>query len=82
MCEVCKLEKIDWEFRNGVKGMVRSRFYRIYIGDVADVDLCFLHSVELFKVGESRFLASHVDFAISLHSKRRSQSADNSMGFF
>ena len=81
MCEVCKIEGIDWEFKNGDRGIVRSRFYRVYIGDVTDVDLCFLHSVELFRVGESRFLASHVEFAISLHTRRRSN-ADTSMGFF
>lgn len=82
MCDVCEIEGIDWEFRNGGRPLVRTRFYRVYVGDVTDVDLCFLHSIELFRVGESRFLASHVEFAISLHTRRRARDADTSLGFF
>jgi hypothetical protein len=82
MCEVCELEGIDWEFRNGERAPVRTRFYRVYVGDVTDVNLCFLHSIELFRIGETRFLEAHVDFAISLHTKRRSRNDEASMGFF
>ena len=82
MCEVCDLEGIDWEFRNGDRALVRTRFYRVLVRDVIDVNLCFLHSIELFRIGEPRFLATHVDFAISLHTKSRSQYEESSMGFF
>lgn len=67
MCDVCNLEGNDWKFTNGKHGnLVRSRLYSIYEGKVAHLQLCLLHDIELFMLGESRFLKEHIGLAQQL----------------
>lgn len=75
MCDVCREENIDWKFHNGQKPLSNCRLYRVYRGQTAQVTLCHIHSIELFCVGETRFLESHPSLALSLHSSSRSSSS-------
>jgi hypothetical protein len=60
MCQVCKVEGVDWKFRNGPeRPLQRCVFYRVYQAETKMVHLCLLCSVELFHIGESRFLSKH-----------------------
>ena len=60
MCDVCKKNKIDYRFLNGKKShLFPSQFYQIQVGKVSILRLCFLHDVELFHLGERRFLNQH-----------------------
>lgn len=70
MCDVCIKEEKDWNFSNGGKSLQRCRLYRVYVNRVAMVSLCYLHSVELFCIGESRFLSEHPSFAIKLYNSK------------
>lgn len=67
MCEVCKAEGIDYLFRNGPKtALVRDNLYKVFKKAVAPVKLCHIHSIELFHMGERRFLREHLNFARAL----------------
>lgn len=74
MCDVCREEGFDWKFHNGEKPLNNCRFYRVYRGQTAQVMLCHLHSIELFCIGESRFLERHPKLALSFHSSSRPSS--------
>lgn len=78
MCDVCHEEEIDWKFNNGRKPLHNCRLYRVYQARVANIKLCHIHAIELFCVGESRFLESHPLLAISLHNSKKSPSGDPS----
>lgn len=79
MCDVCKEEKIDFKFRNGNRPLHNCRLYRVYKSQVATVKLCHLHAIELFCIGENRFLENHPKLAVSLH---RSTSVSNDVFSF
>lgn len=67
MCDVCSLEGKDWKFMNGKhSNLVRSRLYNIYEGKIAHLQLCLIHDIELFMLGESRFLKQHLGLAQQL----------------
>jgi len=70
MCDVCRLENKDSILSNGEKPNYSSKLYRVYLGKIASVNLCHLHGIELFCVGESRFLASHIELAVDLGENR------------
>ena len=72
MCAVCESVGRDWKFHNGEKELETAKLYRIYIGQVAKIKLFRLHAVELFQVGENRFLASHLAFARSMAGRQTS----------
>lgn len=74
MCDVCHQEEIDWKFKNGSKSTQTCRLYRVYKGQSTPIKLCHLHAIELFCIGESRFLESHPRLAMSLHANSRSTS--------
>ncbi len=76
MCDVCREEEIDWKFKNGTKPSSSCRLYRIYRGQSTQVMLCHLHSIELFCIGETRFLKFHPRLAMKLHTNVRSSSSD------
>ncbi len=80
MCEVCKCEGVDYKFKNGpTKGLYKDVLYKVYKGQTANILLCHIHSIELFMVGESRFLKSHLVFARDLARKSFSfKSAEDS----
>lgn len=70
MCDVCRLENKDSILSNGDKPNHHSKLFRVYMGKVASVNLCHLHGIELFCVGESRFLATHIGLALDLGENR------------
>ena len=72
MCDVCTSEGIDWSFANGSKHtkLTTAKFHNVYIGRVAQVKLCRIHDIQLFSLGEVRFLAAHISLAKTLVSKR------------
>jgi hypothetical protein len=83
MCEVCKSEGNDYLFKNGPKKVLTSNnLYKVFKNAVAPIKLCHIHSIELFHMGERRFLKEHLDFARSLARRTKSQSeaADSPFG--
>jgi len=60
MCDVCKKNKIDYRFLNGKKSALSpAQFYQVQVGKTSVLRLCYLHDIELFRVGERRFLSQH-----------------------
>lgn len=77
MCQVCKLEGVDWKFRNGIDtALSKGTFYRVYEGQIKSVHLCLICSVELFHKGENRFLKKHPLLALEF-SKRQTSEVDD-----
>lgn len=67
MCDVCRTENIDWKFANGPQAKLhQARLFRVYKNRVAVIKLCHIHAIELFIMGEERFLANHVTPCIEL----------------
>jgi hypothetical protein len=84
MCEICKSEGKDTSFLNGPKAqIVTQQLYKVFKNNVAPVRLCYIHSIELFMLGEKRFLRQHLSFARNLatRSKKLSAVADSPFGF-
>ncbi len=84
MCEICKSEGKDYRFVNGAKDyLTTQQLYKVYKNSVAPVRLCYIHSIELFMIGETRFLREHLSFARALatRSKKLSSVADSPFGF-
>ena len=74
MCEVCRAEGDDYLFKNGPKKYLRTNnLYKVFKYTVAPIKLCHIHSIELFHVGEKRFLKEHISFARSLAQKTKTQ---------
>ena len=55
--------------------MHNARLYKVYVGKAANVKLCRLCDIQLFKSGESRFLEANIRFAQNLFSSNSSSSA-------
>lgn len=71
MCDVCSSEGIDWKFVNGTKdGLHQVKLYRVYKDKMAVCKLCHLHGIELFVLGEKRFIENHLNFARELAEKK------------
>ena len=84
MCEICKSEGKDPSFVNGPKDHITTaQLYKVYKNSVAPVRLCYIHSIELFMLGEKRFLKEHLSFARALvtRSKKLSSASDSPFGF-
>lgn len=84
MCEICTSEGRDPNFVNGPKNhMTTAQLYKVYKNSVAPVRLCYIHSIELFMLGEKRFLKEHLLFARALisRSKNISAASDSPFGF-
>jgi len=84
MCEICKSEGKDYRFSNGEKdNIVTQQLYKVYKNTVAPVRMCYIHSIELFMIGEKRFLREHLDFARALatRSKKITAASDSPFGF-
>ena len=76
MCEVCKNEGEDYLFKNGLKNIiVTNNLYKVFKDGVAPIKLCHIHSIELFHLGEKRFLHEHLDFARGLATRNKTHSA-------
>ncbi len=84
MCEICKSEGKDYRFVNGPKDhLVTQQLYKVYKNSVAPVRLCYIHSIELFMIGETRFLREHLSFArvLATRSKKLSSVSESPFGF-
>lgn len=84
MCEICKSEGKDYKFVNGSKSFLTTQqLYKVYKDSVAPVRLCYVHSIELFMLGETRFLREHLYFArvLATRSKKLSAVSDSPFGF-
>jgi hypothetical protein len=84
MCEICTSEGKDYLFVNGPKDqVVTQQLYKVYQDSVAPVRLCYIHSIELFMLGEIRFLKEHLTFARALatRSRKHAKSNESSFGF-
>jgi len=76
MCEVCQSEGKDYLFLNGPKKYIyNNNLYKVYKNSIAPVRLCYIHSIELFMLGEKRFLKEHLSFARRLATRSRNISA-------
>lgn len=84
MCEICESEGKDAKFVNGPKDHITTaQLFKVYKNTVAPVRLCYIHSIELFMIGEKRFLKEHLQFARALvsRSKKLSSATDSPFGF-
>ena len=84
MCEICKAEGEDYLFKNGSKKMLTCNFlYKVFKDSVAPIKLCHVHTIELFHLGERRFMREHIDFAriLSTRAKTQSTADDSPFGF-
>lgn len=84
MCEICVSEGKDPKFVNGDKNSITTaQLYKVYKSSVAPVRLCYIHGIELFMLGEKRFLKEHISFARALitRSKKLSSVSDSPFGF-
>lgn len=84
MCEICKSEGKNYRFLNGTKDFLTTQqLYKVFKTSVASVRLCYVHAIELFMIGESRFLREHLSFArqIAGRSKKLSSSNESPFGF-
>lgn len=82
MCEVCHIEGKDPKFVNGLKSSaIPNKLYRVFKDKIADVRLCHVHSIELFMLGEMRFVKNHISFARTLTKKtKKTDSLDSLFG--
>jgi hypothetical protein len=79
MCQVCNTEGIDTFIKNGRRSMSTARFYRVYVGKVAQMGLCYYHSIKLFHLGERRFLRRYKGVALDIAKNQKNYSA---FGFY
>jgi len=60
MCDVCKVMGQDYKFLCGRKARIcRASLFQVLVGKVAELKLCYLHDIELFHLGERRFMMRH-----------------------
>ena len=70
MCDVCVTEGIDWKFKTGNKRLQKAKLYKVYVNQVATVNVCHIHSIELFNIGERRFLNNHLPLAMKMATEK------------
>lgn len=83
MCEVCRAEGEDYLFKNGPKKILTSsNLYKVFRNAVAHIKLCHVHSIELFHIGERRFLRGHLDFTrvLAVRNRREASAEDSPFG--
>ena len=71
MCDVCKAEGRDFRLSCGLHAVTReAKIYRAFVGKVITVKVCRICDIQLFKLGEMRFLQNNVQFSHHLVSTR------------
>ena len=81
MCEICKLDGVNYLFKNGPKKNLTSNYlYKVFKDMVAPIKLCHVHSIELFHVGEKRFLSAHLNYAHAVATRSNNRSSDSDFG--
>ena len=79
MCEVCRAEGDDYLFKNGPKKVLTmNNLYKVFKNSIAPIKLCHVHSIELFHIGEKRFLREHLSFARGLASRSKTAPSEDS----
>lgn len=63
MCDACRAEGQNYVFKNKDSNLYKNRLYQVYRDGVAKITLCRIHDIELFRVGEYRFLQSNLTLA-------------------
>ena len=71
MCDCCEAEGRNPEFHTGSLKILRAKLFKIYVGKTASVKLCRLCDIELFSLGEIRFLENHYKFTKKLAHNQR-----------
>ena len=83
MCEVCKIEGVDSLFKNGSKNILSiNNLFKVFKNAVVPIKLCYVHSVELFQLGERRFLYEHLDFTLGILARHQVSSDPSDANFF
>jgi hypothetical protein len=60
MCDVCRFEGMDYKQINYPKTKIIQRsLYTVVKQQIISFKLCYIHDIELFAVGESRFMENH-----------------------
>jgi hypothetical protein len=72
MCDCCKAEGRNEKFSCGDSPLRSASLYKVYMGRTASVKLCRLCDIQLFRIGESRFLQSNIKFAQHLFTGKSS----------
>ncbi len=71
MCDICKVMGQDYKFVCGRKAKIsRASMYQVLVGKVAELRLCYLHDIELFHLGERRFMMRHTRIAPVVRAQR------------
>lgn len=63
MCDVCRAEGQNYVFKNKDTNLYKNRLYQVYRDGVAKITLCRIHDIELFRIGENRFLQNNLILA-------------------
>jgi hypothetical protein len=63
MCDVCKSKGLVKELLNGEKKSysVSIVLFQVFLGKRVEIELCYLHDIELFKKGERRFISGNLE---------------------
>jgi hypothetical protein len=68
MCDLCKYKKRDSGFSCGGVSPKSDTFNvilrNIFVKHYIVIGLCYIHDIELFKIGEKRFLKKYAHFAV------------------
>ena len=72
-CDCCKQEGRDWKFLCGEDAKLKEvKLYGVKRAKgIIKVSLCRLCEIELFRIGEGRFLKKHGSFAVSIMPRAR-----------
>lgn len=82
MCDICKSEGLDSKFINGTKFKLYNRkIYSAFRNRAVNIKLCFLHDIEFFTFGESKFIQFYPAFVnVTLKSRAKESREYDSFG--
>ena len=63
MCDACRAQGQNYVYKNRDSSLFKNRLYQVYRDGVAKLTLCRIHDIELFRVGEFRFLENNLTLA-------------------
>ncbi len=60
MCDICNAQGVDFRKWNGHRSaIISNRFYSTANSQVSSLNLCYLHDIELFSIGERRLIEKY-----------------------
>lgn len=75
MCDFCRAQKRDWRFINGKNAkLYKTKLFRVFKTGSVPVTLCYLCLIDLFCLGEKRFLCRSLPLLRSLGSRVEKES--------